>query len=158
MINMGIPTLMTCARRICSIVNIDPNEICEIYFVDRKAIHQDYYIRGIVLKTKEFIIITPSIDNCEYVLMYNILKYSIEDIVDDLVHIHEFAQRDVAIFLRYSQAMISRYINKREGLKDPKEGVKNEKRNVGDESHRRSGGGYSFFGTGEDQGSTEEAE
>ena len=117
---MGIPTLMTCGRRICSIIGIDPNEVNELYFVDRKAIRQDYKIRGIVLKTPIFIIITPNIDNCEYVLMYNTQKYSMEDIVNDLVHIHEFAQRDVAIFLRYSQAMVSRYINKKEGLKDPK--------------------------------------
>lgn len=117
---MGIPTLMTCGRRICSIIGIDPNEVNELYFVDRKAIRQDYKIRGIVLRTPIFIIITPNIDNCEYVLMYNTQKYSMEDIVDDLVHIHEFAQRDVAIFLRYSQAMVSRYINKKEGLKDPK--------------------------------------
>ena len=136
---MGIPTLMTCARRICSIIDIDPNSINEIYFVDRKAIHQDYKIRGIVLKSDEFIIITPNIDNCEYVLMYNTHKYSVEDIVNDLVHIHEFAQRDVAIFLRYSQAMISRYINK-EGLKDPK-----EKEFISHEENRNGGedqGGY----------------
>ena len=136
---MGIPTLMTCARRICSIIDIDPNSINEIYFVDRKAIHQDYKIRGIVLKSDEFIIITPNIDNCEYVLMYNTHKYSMEDIVNDLVHIHEFAQRDVAIFLRYSQAMISRYINK-EGLKDPK-----EKEFISHEENRNGGedqGGY----------------
>jgi hypothetical protein len=137
--NMGIPTLMTCARRICSIIGVDPNSINEIYFVDRKAIHQDYKIRGIVLKSDEFIIITPNIDNCEYVLMYNTHKYSMEDIVDDLVHIHEFAQRDVAIFLRYSQAMISRYINK-EGLKGPK-----EKEFISHEENRNGGedqGGY----------------
>lgn len=136
---MGIPTLMTCARRICSIIDIDPNSINEIYFVDRKAIHQDYKIRGIVLKSDEFIIIVPNIDNCEYVLMYNTHKYSMEDIVNDLVHIHEFAQRDVAIFLRYSQAMISRYINK-EGLKDPK-----EKEFISHEENRNGGedqGGY----------------
>jgi hypothetical protein len=136
---MGIPTLMTCARRICSIIDIDPNSINEIYFVDRKAIHQDYKIRGIVLKSDEFIIIVPNIDNCEYVLMYNTHKYSMEDIVNDLVHIHEFAQRDVAIFLRYSQAMISRYINK-EGLKDPK-----EKEFISHEENRNCGedqGGY----------------
>ena len=136
---MGIPTLMTCARRICSIIDIDPNSINEIYFVDRKAIHQDYKIRGIVLKSDEFIIITPNIDNCEYVLMYNTHKYSVEDIVNDLVHIHEFAQRDVAIFLRYSQAMISRYINK-EDLKDPK-----EKKFISHEENRNGGedqGGY----------------
>ena len=140
--NMGIPTLMTCARRICSIIGVDPNSINEIYFVDRKAIHQDYKIRGIVLKSDEFIIIVPNIDNCEYVLMYNTHKYSMEDIVDDLVHIHEFAQRDVAIFLRYSQAMISRYINKREGLRDP-----NEKEFISNEKDRDGG---------EDQGGHEE--
>lgn len=102
------PTLMQCARRICLMRGIPQNDVIEAYFVRRKAIRQDYTITGIVLKTDLQIVIVPDINDCEYILEYSGDNMIPGFMVKDLCETHEFSQRDVATFLRYSQAAVSR--------------------------------------------------
>lgn len=124
-------TLMVAAKKVCSIVGVNPSLITEAYFVDRKGIHQDYYIRGIVVKSYDTTIIVPDINNAEYVLSYNTTNMTTEEIISDLMVNQEFSQRDIAIFLRYSQASISRHINKEKGvIKNEEEGVDREDQKV----------------------------
>ena len=122
------PTLMECAKRISSIVNINPSDINEIYFADRKGIHSDYYIRGVVIKAPSILVIVPDINNCEYILTYDTTNMSGEDIVIDMAVAQEFSQRDIAIILKYSQSSISRFINKEKGV------IKNEEERDGGEN------------------------
>lgn len=105
------PTLMQCARKICVMRGISQNDVTEIYFVRRKAIHQDYEITGIVLKTDIQIIIVPDINDCEYILEYAGENMKPANMVRDLIYVQEFSQRDVAYFLRYSQSAVSRIKN-----------------------------------------------
>ena len=105
------PTLMQCARKICTMRGIPQNDVTEVYFVRRKAIHQDYEILGIVLKTDIQIVIVPDINDCEYILEYAGENMKPANMVRDLIFDQEFSQRDVAYFLRYSQSAISRIKN-----------------------------------------------
>lgn len=109
-------TLMTCARKICSMIDEDPNSITEIYFFQRKIIRRDEYIKGVLMKSYFRTIIVPDINNAENILQYDIKKNA-EDIINDLVDNHWFSQRDAANILRYSQSTVSRIKNKENGGK-----------------------------------------
>ena len=104
-------TLMTAARKICNLIDLEQNTITEIYFVDRKVIHQKDYIRGLVMKSYDRIVIVPDMGNCEYILQYDINRTP-EEIIRDLIDNQYFSQRDAAILLRYSQSNVSRMKNK----------------------------------------------
>lgn len=103
---------MTCARKICNMLDIDQNGISEIYFFDRKVIHREALLRGIVLRSEYLMIIVPDIQNCEYILQYDLQKKTEEDIIKDLLGVHNLSQHDVAIILRHSQGTVSRIKNK----------------------------------------------
>ena len=99
---------MQCARKICTMRGIQQNDVTEIYFVRRKAIHRDHSITGIVLKTDVQVIIVPDINDVEYILEYSGDNMTPRIMVNDLCETHEFTQRDVAAFLKYSQPTVSR--------------------------------------------------
>ena len=110
-------TLMTCARKICSMIDEDPNSITEIYFFQRKIIRRDEYIKGVLMKSYFRTVIVPDINNAENILQYDINKNT-EEIINDLVDNHYFSQRDAANILRYSQSTVSRIKNKTKGVKE----------------------------------------
>ena len=122
-------TLMECARKLCCLLGINGNEINEIYFVERKVIKKENRIKGLVARTDSLIVIIPDLNNMEYILQYD-SNYSDEDIIHDLVDVHQFAQRDVARILRYCQGTISRKIHKKEVKEDEKGGIDQKDQNM----------------------------
>ena len=68
-------------------------------------------IQGLVMRTDKTVMIVPDLNNMEYILQYDI-EETTEGIIHDLVEVHQFAQRDVARIFRYSNAAVSRIINK----------------------------------------------
>lgn len=123
-------TLMECARKVCYLLGIDGNDINEIYFVERKVIKKENRIKGVVIRTSFLIIIVPDLNNMEYILQYD-SDQTEDDIIHDLVDVHQFAQRDVARILRYCQGTISRKIkNKKEVKEDEKGGIDQKDQNM----------------------------
>lgn len=104
-------TLMECARKVCYLMGTDSNEINEIYFIHRKIIRKENTIKGLVMRTDKTVMIVPDLNNMEYILQYDI-EETTEEIIHDLVEVHQFSQRDVARIFRYSNAAVSRIINK----------------------------------------------
>ena len=122
-------TLMECARKLCYLLGIDGNEINEIYFVERKVIKKENRIKGLVARTDSLIIIIPDLNNMEYILQYD-TNQTEDDVIHDLVYVHQFAQRDVARILRYCQGTISRKIHKKEVKEDEKGGIDQKDQNM----------------------------
>jgi len=122
-------TLMECASKVCYLLGIDGNDINEIYFVERKVIKKENRIKGVVIRTTFLIIIVPDLNNMEYILQYD-SEQTEDDIIHDLVDVHQFAQRDVARILRYCQGTISRKIHKKEVKEDEKGGIDLQDQNM----------------------------
>ena len=122
-------TLMECARKLCYLLGIDGNEINEIYFVERKVIKKENRIKGLVARTDSLIVIIPDLNNMEYILQYD-SNQTEDEVIHDLVDVHQFAQRDVARILRYCQGTISRKIHKKDGKEDEKGGIDQKDQNM----------------------------
>lgn len=93
-------TLIEAVRKICNMINVDPNLVSEVYFFDME------YTKGIFIKSDIYTVIVPDINNCERIFQYE-KEYDKSRIALELTT-QGFSQRDVGRILRCSQGTVSR--------------------------------------------------
>lgn len=101
-------SLMTAGRKICSMVEIKPNDVCALCWTTHFGIHK-MQIKGLVLRTQDSCVVVPDITNVERLFMFSTLDLDI--IVPELIH-QGYTQNQVAGILHVSQGTISRHVKR----------------------------------------------
>lgn len=105
-------TLMTAGRKICSMIDMDPNEVMDLSFTEHDW-HGRHFV-GILLKSRTDTVVVPDIRNAEKLFIFS--TTSINEIIPHLLE-HGYAQKRVADMLKVSQSTISRILNLQEDVK-----------------------------------------
>lgn len=104
-------TLMEIGNKVCSMLGIDPEEIIEMAYVQRKLFNSNNLkVKGCVLLTETKYIIVPDLRDAERIYQYDKRKKA--DIIKDLMF-RGMPQAEIAILLRCSQSTVSRILSGR---------------------------------------------
>ena len=106
-------TLMSAGRKICRLLDIDPDSVTELFFTEHMT-YGKVKRQGVLLKTKVGCVIVPDIENAEKMFIFSTTKT--RDIAYSLYQ-HAYTQSQIAGMMKISQPTICRIL----------EGVLNEK-------------------------------
>ena len=104
-------TLMKIGNKVCSMLGINPEDIIEMAYVERKLFNSDNLkVKGCVLLTETKYIIVPDLRDAERIYQYE--KQKKADIIKDLMF-RGMPQSEIAVLLRCCQSTVSRILSGR---------------------------------------------